>query len=286
MFKKFIGLSIVFMLGILSTGIYADEYRGTIGTHPVHLSTFDNDSAYAVYLYDAHGIPIQLTRGGVQSEKQNVLYEGLSWSKPKQKAGAKLTFSQKFGQSDELSGTWENLKTHEQLPIRLSRYNDSAGSLQSASFKNAYIRKHCTDQSEEKMVNLYQKKTNQLLQTITTEGVCRGDEVEVGDFNFDGYEDFSVFAEGFAGANTRSNYYLFNPKTQQYEYSEELTDVTLSFDAKRKVVTSTNQCCAGSQLLVLESKWVNRHLKPITKKCYRWSDEKDGLVRAADHACD
>ena len=284
--KKFIGLSVVFILGILSTAVYADEYRGTIGTHPVHLSTFDNDSAYTVYIYDAHGIPITLRSGGVQSEKQNVLYEGLSWSKPKQKARAKLTFSQKFGQSAELSGTWENLKTHEQLPIRLSRYDDSAGSLQSASFKNAYIRKQCTDQSEEKMVNLYQKKTNQLLQTIMTDGVCRGDEVEVGDFNFDGYEDFSVFAEGFAGPNTRSNYYLFNPKSQQFEYSEELTDVTLSFDDKRKVVTSTNQCCAGSQVLVLESKWVNRHLKPIAKKCYRWSDKKDGLVRVADHACD
>ena len=285
MLKKFIEILVISILGILFTVADADEYRGTIGTYPVHLSTY-YDSDYAVYIYDAHGIPIPLKTGNVQSERRHVVYEGVNWSKPKQKVRAKLTFSQKFGQSDELSGTWENLKTHEQLPIRLSRYDDSAGSLQSASFKNAYIRKHCTEQSESKIVQLYQKKTNQLLQTITTDGVCRGDEVEVGDFNFDGYEDFSVFAEGFAGPNTISNYYLFNPKNQQFEYSDELTDVTLRFDAKRKVVTSTNQCCAGSQVLVLESKWVNQHLKRIAEKCYRLSHKKNDLVRVADHACD
>jgi hypothetical protein len=272
---------VFFILNLQIFQVHADEYRGMIGTYPIHLSTFDNDG-YAVYIYDTQGVPIVLSSDG-KTEEGIVLYEDLDWKPLKKPARAKLTFSQKLGQSDLLTGIWENLNSYQQLPIHLNRYDEPAGALQSAVFKKAYIRKSC---SEDKVVRLFSKQSNALIQTIQTEGVCLSDEVEVDDYNFDGYEDFSVFNEGFAGPNTNRNYYLFNPKTQQYEYSDELTDVTLSFDSKTKTVTSTNQCCAGSQVLVLRLQWVKQHLKPIAKQCYKWNDKYQELRRVANTACD
>lgn len=68
---------VFFILNLQIFQVHADEYRGMIGTYPIHLSTFDNDG-YAVYIYDTQGVPIVLSSDG-KTEEGIVLYEDLDW---------------------------------------------------------------------------------------------------------------------------------------------------------------------------------------------------------------
>lgn len=265
----------------------ADEYRGFIGDMPIHASIND-DYDYGVYMYDKYNEPIRwITYGGsIPSTEKMVFQEGYDYKHPKNPPRATLTLKTNPINSDQLNGVWTDYATQKNHPITLTRYAEPAGSLQSDTFKNAYFRKTCAGESG-KIVRIFDKKTKQLMVTVDAGGAeCRGDEVDVGDYNFDGYEDFSVFDSNFAGANTTKAYYIYHPKTRHYEYSDQLTDVSLSFNAKTKTVTSTNQCCAGSQYLILHSKWQDKQLKLQRKECLKWNAKKEQLVKAKPNACD
>lgn len=73
------------------------------------------------------------------------------------------------------------------------------------------------------------------------------DVVQVQDCNFDGYPDIWIYAHnGGAGPNDGNNYYLFNPKTGQFEFNQKLSDLTqVSVDSKSKIITSAFRDGAG-----------------------------------------
>lgn len=53
------------------------------------------------------------------------------------------------------------------------------------------------------------------------------------DFNFDGYLDFSIYNYNKSGAsNSFYDNFLYNPKTNQFEYSEELSGAEITIDKK------------------------------------------------------
>lgn len=57
------------------------------------------------------------------------------------------------------------------------------------------------------------------------------------DFNFDGYLDFSIYNYNKSGAsNSFYENFLFNPKTKQFEYSEELSGAEITIDKKLRTV--------------------------------------------------
>ncbi len=57
------------------------------------------------------------------------------------------------------------------------------------------------------------------------------------DFNFDGYLDCSMYNHFKSGAsNSFYDNFLFNPKTQQFEYSEELSGAEITIDEKQRTV--------------------------------------------------
>ena len=61
-------------------------------------------------------------------------------------------------------------------------------------------------------IKIIEKKTDRLLQHIKLECRLLGmGNVSIGDFNFDGVEEFSVFEAGYAGPNTSSKYFLYDP---------------------------------------------------------------------------
>lgn len=71
-------------------------------------------------------------------------------------------------------------------------------------------------------INIIDIKTNAIHQTIDSIGIIgivstRDDQIEIGDYNFDGYPDFSIvsFAD-MHGDNIENDYYLYNPTTDKF----------------------------------------------------------------------
>lgn len=73
------------------------------------------------------------------------------------------------------------------------------------------------------------------------------DVVQVQDCNFDGYPDIWIYAHnGGAGPNDGNNYYLYNPQNGQFEFNQNLSDLTqISVDTKSKTITSAFRDGAG-----------------------------------------
>lgn len=268
---------------IFTFNAQADEYRGFIGGQQIHLSLDFNDR-YGVYMYDAYNHPIVWTDSGEPQKDGTILLNENKQYAAKSSPIARITLQQNPRNEQEITGIWQKIQTDRQLPIQLTRYIESAGALQSAAFKNSYMRKICTE-DENKTVRIYDKKTNHLQHTIQTSGQCHDDEADVNDYNFDGFEDFSVFENSFAGPNTTRAYYLYDPKSATFKYNDQLSDVSLNFDTKNKIVTSTNQCCAGSQILILRSKWQGQTLKPFDKTCLKYDHKRNELVKVGKNQC-
>ena len=90
------------------------------------------------------------------------------------------------------------------------------------------------------------KTTRRLLQEIDLapdeEGGV-GDMLCVDDYNFDGYDDFSMLEGVYASGNTSSVYFLFDPGTGTF-FLSNIGGTNLEFNDVSKTITSTNYCCA------------------------------------------
>ena len=84
------------------------------------------------------------------------------------------------------------------------------------------------------------------------------------DINFDGYTDVVLFSNSYAGSNTSSSVWLFNPETRKFEFNPDLSRLTkLTVDPAKKTASTSNSCCAG-----LSS----------TSETYRWKGKKLELI--------
>jgi hypothetical protein len=97
-----------------------------------------------------------------------------------------------------------------------------------------------------KIVSLKNEKPPQIIERPLAEPFQYGtnapdDALQVHDCNFDGYPDLEIFAHsGGAGPNYGNDYYLYNPKKQAFEYSEELSVLTQPeiHTAQKRIYTS------------------------------------------------
>ena len=234
----------------------ATEYAGTLGSQEISVS-LTKDTGQATYFYNKFRTPITLNQK--QDTGTELVYVETQLGKP-------IAEFHLNDRDDTLQGYWRNLRTGQRFDVSLSRRYDERGLIQSASFPNEYVRIQCDD--SDKTVNIIDKATDNVRQTIQTGGQCLGDELQVFDYNFDGNADFSVFESFYAGPNTSRLYYLYDPKTRTYAQTEELSLTSLEFDARSKTITSTNQCCAGSRILVETYRWAGAKLKRVNGICY------------------
>lgn len=91
-------------------------------------------------------------------------------------------------------------------------------------------------------IKIINKKTGQKQMIMNIGASLNGalrNVVQVQDCNFDGYQDMMVFNQnGGAGPNYSYNFYLYNPKNGQFEYNEELSDLSqVQVDTKNKIIT-------------------------------------------------
>lgn len=111
------------------------------------------------------------------------------------------------------------------------------------------------EENSAKALQIIDKRTGLLIQEILDIGGthCLASPEEflsVEDANFDGYPDLKIpTSSGGAGPNSTENFYLYNQLTQQFEFNQELSDLTqVSIDPKHKWIQSDSRgsCCSHS----------------------------------------
>ncbi len=278
--------SLLILLGSSAfTALGQASYGGTVGGAPVELTLDDlaEGPVSGVYLYTKFGTPIglkgQLKRGVL------TLTEKDAQGKPT----ATLTLPAFGTGAGQVAGTWRRLATDKSLPVTLTAAS-SDKLLQVAALKDSYFKIKLAGQSGEAAgrvvaVQLLAKKTNRLVQQLAVDCQSRGiSSVEVGDYNFDGLPDFSIFESSYAGPNTSSLYFLYDPAKRQFVNSG-FTGTSLEFDAKKQRVYERNSCCAGTSVTAAEYKVVRNKLVVVAQHCYRWDEKKQALVERKLSAC-
>jgi hypothetical protein len=280
------------------------SYTGFVGNMPIEL-VLEEYGKYppikpidvaGLYAYTKFNSPIVLK--GTLKQSQLTLNEFDAHNK----ARATLTIPAFARGSHTLTGTWKNLATGQQLPFTLTqRFAAATGEgaawagyelLEQATLKDVFFKTVLAKQADEYYakiigVKLFEKKTGRLLQQFAVED-CQmlgfTHNVSVGDYNFDGKPDFSVFEHSYAGPNTSSLYFLYNPATQRYEESD-FAGISLEFDPKAKRIYERNSCCAGTSVTTAKYKVLNNKMVLLEQHCYRWSDKKKDLVERPLSAC-
>lgn len=274
--------SALFALSILflATSVFGQVgYSGFVGDAPVTMVTniYSDGVGNGTYVYDSFDEPIRLD--GNVIKKKLIFTEKNARNLTRET----LTFDNFDAKSDEIKGVWKDVKTGKTLDIKLKKdfevgYGTSESMerelIQSDSLSDRYF-KVVVSGDRATAVKVFEKKTDRLLQKIELDCQQRGAEsISVEDYNFDGITDFSIFESSYAGPNTSSLYYLYDPAAKKFVESE-FSGTSLEFDPISKRIYETNQCCAGSSITKATYKVVKNKMVLVKEHCYKW-DEKKG----------
>ena len=282
---------IVFLILIIYSinGIGQTSYSGYLGEFPITLITyhFSDGDTRAYYVYDKFDTPI-IINGKLNTEKLR-LFE----LDNKGKVTATFNFPKFKKEDSEITGKWTKTDNSKTYKISLKKdfdisYGDtlewkSRELIQSNSTKDHYFKTIITKEKGNfyariSGVEIFEKKTDRLIQTIKLDCQLFGiDNVSVGDYNFDGIQDFSVFEASYAGPNISSIYILRNPNSEKYIVSD-FQGTSLEFDSAEKLIYEHNQCCAGRSHMNATYKVVNNKMVLIERKCLEYNDEKEDFI--------
>jgi hypothetical protein len=211
-----------------------------------------------------------------------------------EKTKATLIFKNYKAEASNLEGIWKDIKTNKELKIILTKttdidYGDNVEwpdkeLLQCASMKDKYFKIVISKSKDDFFgkvtgVKIFEKKTDRLLQKLEMDcQLWSIENIAVDDYNFDGYEDFSVFESSYAGPNTTSLYFLYDSKTDKY-FKSTFEGSSLEFDKKKKRIYGSNSCCAGRYSSQAEYKVVNNKMVLIKKSCYEYNEKTEDLEK-------
>lgn len=261
------------------------SYKGFVGEAPVTMVTniYSDGAGSATYVYDNFDEPIKLEAKGVK-KKLTLTEKGAG-----NLTQATLTFDNFDAKNAQMNGVWKDAKTGKTLDIKLEKdfeieYGSSTAFaekefIQTDSLPDRYFKtvvsKTAGEEARVVAVEIFEKKTDRLLQKIAADCEQRGAEsVSVEDYNFDGIKDFSIFEASYAGANTSSLYYLYNPAAKNF-FDSKFEGVSLEFDGKKKLIYETNQCCAGSQIMTATYRLVKNKMVLVSEHCYIFDEKKN-----------
>ncbi|QXP79024.1 MULTISPECIES: XAC2610-related protein [Winogradskyella] len=265
------------------------SYSGSLGDYPIKIIMYhySDGVSLAYYVYDKFDTPITIN-GNLKNGNLN-LFEKDSTGK----ILANLTFNNFKESNKKINGKWVNADKSKTYQIALKKdfdidYGDnvewkSKELIQSKSTKEHYFKTIITKEKGQfygriSGVKIFQKKTDKLIQTIELDAQLFGiDNVSIGDYNFDGIEDFSVFESSYAGPNTSSIYILWNSNSQKYQISN-FSGTSLDFDYESKLIYEHNQCCAGRSHMNATYKVVNNKMVLIEQKCLEYDEKKEDYI--------
>ncbi len=283
-------LSLLIILLLFSiSGKSQSSYSGYLGTFPITLVMYhygDGDSR-AYYAYDKFDTPITVS-GTLKNNELRFIEKDDNGNN-----FATMVFDEFEEGRQEIKGKWINSDSSKSYNIILNKDFDIGNGdnlewqnqelLQSESTKEHYFKTIITKEEGDfyariSGVKIYQKQTDRLIQTIELDCQLFGvDNVSVGDYNFDGIQDFSVFEASYAGPNTSSIYILRNPSSENYLKSN-FSGTSLEFDNDSKLIYEHNQCCAGRSHMNATYKVVNNEMVLIEKKCLEYDEEKEDFI--------
>lgn len=281
----------VFILFLLLsiTGKSQSSYSGHLGKFPITLIMYhySDGVSLAYYVYDKYDNPITIN-GNLKKGKLKLLEKNKSGN-----TTATLIF-ERFEESDkEIKGKWASQDNVETYQILLQKdFDISYGEyvewetkelIQSNSTKEHYFKTLVTKEIGDfyariSAVKIFEKETDKLIQTIELDCQLFGiDNVSVGDYNFDGIEDFSVFETSYAGPNTSSIYILRDSNSKKYLKSN-FSGTSLEFDNDLKLIYEHNQCCAGRSHMNSVYKVIENKMVLVDKKCLEYNEEKKDYI--------
>lgn len=288
-------LGIFFLFFTVNIVAQTSFYSGFIDKYPIEVLTnvYSDGVANAIYAYKNFDEPIVID--GALKKNSLVLFEkDASGNK-----SATFRFEQFDAKNNTLVGTWTDLKSQKTLKVNLTKSfdldneNEKAWTnreiIQPVSINNKYFKlilsKSADDYSAKVVgVKILEKKTDKLIQQIDLDCQLLGiNSIGVGDFNFDGLTDFSVFEASYAGANTSSLYFLLDPKTGEY-FNSEFSGVSLEFDPKLKRIYERNS--SASSITTATYKVVNNKMVVTERHCLVWNEKKQDYVERPIKECE
>jgi len=261
-------------------------YSGYVDKYPIHLVTYSysDGNTRAIYSYDKHDTPIIIN--GRQKNDSLVLFE------KNEKGEAKLEFAGFNPENKEILGRWISQDKLIIFDIKLTKlhefdsYDRTAFEklelMQPESTKDNYFKLLISKKEGEDIrvvgVRVYEKQTDRLIQELELDCQFWGlNNISVGDYNFDGVDDFSVFESSYAGPNTSSIYLLKDTKSDMY-FISEISGISLEFDSGEKLIYEHNQCCAGRSYMNATYKLVDNKMVLIEQRCLEYDDEKEDFI--------
>ncbi|HEX6915947.1 MAG TPA: hypothetical protein VF145_11940 [Chitinophagaceae bacterium] len=259
-------------------------YSGFIGEQPVEMVMdlhFDG-YARAIYAYNKYNEPIAIV-GRYAHDTLTFAEKNTNGTER-----ATLQFEHFDPSAEKLNGYWQATGTSNRIPVRLSKsfelepgdsieWNDRE-IIQPVSLPGQYFRLVVSKTKGVFYpyvtgVKVLEKKTGRLIQQFDLECQLRGlENLETGDYNFDGIREFSVFESSYAGPNTSRIYFLYDTASKQY-FNSGFEGTSLEFDAGRKRIYEHNQCCGGRSHMNAEYKLVNNKMVLVKRSCLEY-DEK------------
>lgn len=279
------------LLLVLSTiGKSQSSYSGKLGSQPITLVMlhYSDGISRAHYSYQKYDTPI--TIDGKLKDGKLTLLEKDSQGNTK----ATLLF-ENFEENDyTINGKWIGSDSMNTLDIALNKdfsighgdqaINQTVELLQSKSTKQHYFKTIVSKQNQDFYakitgVKVYEKGSDKLLQTIDLDCELLGiNNVSIGDFNFDGKVDFSVFESSYSGPNTSRIYLLKDSLSNQYILSD-FSGTSLEFDYDLKRIYEHNQCCAGRNIMKATYKVVDNTMVLVEQYCQEYDDSTEDFIQ-------
>ncbi|MFM7709854.1 MAG: XAC2610-related protein [Ferruginibacter sp.] len=123
-------------------------------------------------------------------------------------------------------------------------------------------------------IHVFDKKSKKLLQDFSVSCQFIDEPLSIGDYNFDGHTDFSIFEGQYSGANTSSIYFLYDPINKHY-FKSNFQGISLEFDSKKKIIHEYNSSAAGSDIEESYYRVVNNQMVLIRKTCKKYISGED-----------
>lgn len=237
---------IFFLLILIPISIFsqdAENFKGKIGENKIEMFlNFDwsNYKVHGIYKYEKFNNIISID-GKIGEPIEIIEYQN-------NLPFAKLTFSHFNDMNNPIVGIWKKLNDNKEIPIEIKNTEDilcankacfyeKAEILQKKSTKYEFFKLEIQKNEDNNnpivtSINVYSKKTGKLIKKIPC--ICPYKEtnsIEIGDFNFDGIEDFSIYKS----SNKYIRKYYFIKSKNKFLKVNFYSD-NLIFDKNKKVI--------------------------------------------------
>lgn len=278
--------SIYLMLFSVALFSQTRVYSGSINNKPITLTTYCFSDNYSSALYIQGMLESPIKFEGHLSKKSLMLIEQEHLIKDT------LKFINYDPNDSLIIVKWSSKLEKKELTLALNKTSDfeyyddnefkNLELLQLESTEDHYFKLLVSKKSGEsprvKGIKILEKRTDRLIQELSLNcDYSVLNNLNLGDFNFDGIQDFAVFEASYTGDNASNIYILRNPESDNY-FISNYHGTSLDFDYQNKIISERNSCCMGNQYSTAKYRVENNEMVLISKECYKYDPIKKDFV--------